>query len=105
MELDVRSTEVTMSSIDVSNQTSTETLGATASEMKLEVVALPVSGVDRAKGFYQASAGGWMPTSPRVTTQARTQMVTPTIRGPRSAIRMATAGWLLREIKTRRPGR
>ena len=33
-------------------------------DMKLEVVVLPVSDVDRAKDFYQALGGGWTPTSP-----------------------------------------
>jgi catechol 2,3-dioxygenase-like lactoylglutathione lyase family enzyme len=46
-----------MSSIDVSNETSTKVSGAAAVEMKLEVVVVPVSDVDRAKGFYQAL--GW----------------------------------------------
>ena len=39
-------------------------------DMKLEVVVIPVSDVDRAKSFYGTSAGGSMPTSPPVTTGA-----------------------------------
>ena len=31
--------------------------------MKLEIVVLPVSDVDRAKAFYQGLGCGWMPTS------------------------------------------
>ena len=34
-----------------------------AVDMKLEVVVLPVSDVDRAKQFYEALGGGWTPTS------------------------------------------
>ena len=32
-------------------------------DLKLEVVTLPVTDVDRAKGFCRASDGGWTPTS------------------------------------------
>src|SRR3984893_9948392 len=46
-----------MSSTDVSSETSTKIPCATAVEMKLEVVVVPVSDVDRAKGFYEAL--GW----------------------------------------------
>jgi hypothetical protein len=31
--------------------------------MELEVVVVPVSGVDKAKDFYKGWAGGWTPTS------------------------------------------
>ena len=37
-------------------------------DMKLEVVVVPVSDVDRAKDFYQALGGGSTPTSPPATT-------------------------------------
>ena len=43
-----------MSTIDVSSETSTDAMGV---EMKLEVVVVPVSDVDRAKRFYQTL--GW----------------------------------------------
>jgi catechol 2,3-dioxygenase-like lactoylglutathione lyase family enzyme len=46
-----------MSTIDVSGETSTEIPGARRVEMRLEVVVVPVSDVDRAKRFYQAL--GW----------------------------------------------
>jgi len=40
-------------------------------DMKLEVVTVPVSDVDRAKSFYQSLDGGWTPTSSGATTSAR----------------------------------
>jgi catechol 2,3-dioxygenase-like lactoylglutathione lyase family enzyme len=46
-----------MSSIDVSSDTATLTPTATPVTMKLEVVVVPVSDVDRAKQFYQRL--GW----------------------------------------------
>src|SRR6266446_295030 len=46
-----------MTSTDVSPSTSAETPEAAAVDMKLEVVTLPVSDVDRAKRFYQSL--GW----------------------------------------------
>ena len=46
-----------MSSTDASGNTSTEMPEAGAVDMKLEVVTLPVSDVDRAKRFYQSL--GW----------------------------------------------
>jgi catechol 2,3-dioxygenase-like lactoylglutathione lyase family enzyme len=52
-----RPTEVTMSSIDASADTSTEVSEVGTIDMKLEVVTLPVSDVDRAKRFYQSL--GW----------------------------------------------
>ena len=39
-------------------------------DMKLEVVVIPVSDVDRAKEFYRSSGGGWTSTPPTVTTTA-----------------------------------
>jgi catechol 2,3-dioxygenase-like lactoylglutathione lyase family enzyme len=46
-----------MSSTGASNDTSTEIQGVGTIDMKLEVVTLPVSDVDRAKCFYQSL--GW----------------------------------------------
>jgi catechol 2,3-dioxygenase-like lactoylglutathione lyase family enzyme len=46
-----------MSTLDVSNETSTEIPGARGVEMRLEVVVVPVSDVDRPRRFYQAL--GW----------------------------------------------
>ena len=37
-------------------------------DMKLEVVVIPVSDVDRAKRFYASWDGGWTPISPSATT-------------------------------------
>jgi hypothetical protein len=39
-------------------------------DMKLEVVVIPVSDVDRAKRFSKSRAGGWMPTSSGLTALA-----------------------------------
>jgi catechol 2,3-dioxygenase-like lactoylglutathione lyase family enzyme len=49
--------EVKMSTTDVSSATATDTSDAGAADMKLEVVVLPVSDVDRAKSFYHESLG------------------------------------------------
>jgi catechol 2,3-dioxygenase-like lactoylglutathione lyase family enzyme len=49
--------EVNMSSMDASSDTSMEMPEAGTIDMKLEVVTLPVSDVDRAKRFYQSL--GW----------------------------------------------
>src|SRR5918999_5070880 len=49
--------EVTMASTGLGNSTSTEMSDVGTIDMKLEVVTLPVSDVDRAKSFYQSL--GW----------------------------------------------
>jgi catechol 2,3-dioxygenase-like lactoylglutathione lyase family enzyme len=49
--------EVTMSTADVSSESATATPPLKPGEVKLEVVTLPVSDVDRAKRFYQSL--GW----------------------------------------------
>jgi catechol 2,3-dioxygenase-like lactoylglutathione lyase family enzyme len=49
--------EVSMADTDVSGETTSETQSALGMDMKLEVVTLPVSDVDRAKRFYQSL--GW----------------------------------------------
>jgi hypothetical protein len=59
--------EVNMSSMDASSDTSMEMLEAGTIDMKLEVVTLPVSDVDRLNGSTRAWDGGWMPTSPSAT--------------------------------------
>jgi predicted enzyme related to lactoylglutathione lyase len=46
-----------MGSVDVSGESSSKTLGAEVADMKLEVVVVPVSDVDRAKQFYGSL--GW----------------------------------------------
>jgi catechol 2,3-dioxygenase-like lactoylglutathione lyase family enzyme len=50
-------TEVEMASTDVGSEATGGTQGAVGVDMNLEVVTLPVSDVDRAKGFYQRL--GW----------------------------------------------
>ena len=59
-----------MSSTQVHSETAIETPRARTVDMKLEVVVIPVSDVDRAKEFYGSLGGGSMPTSPPVTTSA-----------------------------------
>ena len=46
-----------MSSVDVSSESSNKVLGVETMDMKLEVVVVPVSDVDRAKRFYETL--GW----------------------------------------------
>ncbi|MDX6642987.1 MAG: hypothetical protein QOD76_949, partial [Solirubrobacteraceae bacterium] len=46
-----------MGTIHVNSETSTEHPGTGGVDMRLEVVVVPVSDVDRAKGFYRAL--GW----------------------------------------------
>ncbi|HEY5261841.1 MAG TPA: VOC family protein, partial [Solirubrobacteraceae bacterium] len=46
-----------MSSVDVSSESQTEIVGAGTVQMKLEIVLVPVSDVDRAKRFYERL--GW----------------------------------------------
>src|SRR5262245_65854094 len=46
-----------MSSTQVSNEPATQTLSAATVDLKLEVVVIPVSDVDRAKRFYEGL--GW----------------------------------------------
>src|SRR5207344_2507173 len=50
-------TEVTMSSTQMSNEQATQTPTAAKVDLKLEVVVIPVSDVDRAKRFYERL--GW----------------------------------------------
>jgi catechol 2,3-dioxygenase-like lactoylglutathione lyase family enzyme len=52
-----QTTEVTMSSTQTSNEHATQIPSAATVDLKLEVVVLPVSDVDRAKRFYQSL--GW----------------------------------------------
>jgi catechol 2,3-dioxygenase-like lactoylglutathione lyase family enzyme len=49
--------EAEMSSVDVGNQSASSSPPVSAGEMRLEVVLLPVSDVDRAKRFYESL--GW----------------------------------------------
>ena len=51
-------------------------------DLKLEVVVIPVADVDRAKEFYRDSAGGWTPTSPSTTASGSSSSRRP-VRGPR----------------------
>jgi catechol 2,3-dioxygenase-like lactoylglutathione lyase family enzyme len=50
-------TEVEMSSVEISDGNATDAPPVRAGEFKLEVVVLPVTDVDRAKGFYERL--GW----------------------------------------------
>ena len=94
-----------MASTDVSSNTPREMPEAATIDMKLEVVTLPVSGVDRARRFYQSL--GW-----RLDTdiaagdafRARTRNVAPTSPMPRSAIRTATGGCCRRSRRGFRAG-
>ena len=60
-----------MTSTDQSSEPTSPTQTALGVEMKLEVVTLPVSDVDRAKSFYQSWDGGWMATLHSATTSGR----------------------------------
>lgn len=53
-----------MSSTQISSDNAADGIPMGIIDMKLEVILVPVSDVDRAKGFYQASAFGSTPTSP-----------------------------------------
>ena len=59
-----------MSMTEERSKTAIETPKTRTVDMKLEIVVIPVSDVDRAKRFYAIWAGGLMPTSPPVTTSA-----------------------------------
>ena len=59
-----------MSTKEVSKNEETKSTSVADLDMKLEVVVIPVSDVDRAKSFYLSSDGGSMPTAPLVTTSA-----------------------------------
>ena len=119
-------------STDASSSTSTQQPGLGVVDMKLEVVTLPVSDIDRAKTFYQSL--GWRLDADIVVGDAfRVVQFTPAhsacgidvsevfhlaggrVPGPdpqgRSYQTYASFsdpdgnGWLLQEIKTRLPGR
>jgi catechol 2,3-dioxygenase-like lactoylglutathione lyase family enzyme len=65
-----------MSSTDVNTDTSAETQAVGTIDMKLEVVTLPVSDVDRAKDFYQRL--GWrLDIDLVISDDARTVQITP----------------------------
>ena len=65
-----------MSSTDASVDTSTEVSEVGTIDMKLEVVTLPVSDVDRAKSFYQRL--GWRLDADFVLGDVRVVQLTPT---------------------------
>lgn len=52
-----------MSSTQVSREKATEASGAAGVPLRLEVVVIPVTDIDRAKSFYGARGGGSTPTS------------------------------------------
>ena len=64
-----------MASADVSSQPTTARQDAVGYEMKLEVVTLPVSDVDRAKRFYQSL--GWRLDADFVVGDIRAVQLTP----------------------------
>jgi catechol 2,3-dioxygenase-like lactoylglutathione lyase family enzyme len=68
--------EVNMSTTDVGSATSTETVALSPVDMKLEVVQVPVSDVDRAKRFYLGL--GWrFDIDLVVSDDLRTVQITP----------------------------
>ena len=72
-----------MSGMDAGNNTSMEVPEVGAIDMKLEVVTLPVSDVDRAKRFYQSL--GWRTDADIVVGDAfRVVQLTPPARRARS---------------------
>ena len=73
-----------MSNTDTSNRTSTETPDGDTVDMKLEVVVVPVSDVDRAKRFYQTL--GWRLDADFATgDDFRVVQLTPPARRARSS--------------------
>ena len=62
--------ELDMSNPQVRSEPAIEAPRAQRVDMKLEVVVIPVSDVDRAKSSMGAWGGGSTPTSPPVTTTA-----------------------------------
>jgi catechol 2,3-dioxygenase-like lactoylglutathione lyase family enzyme len=68
--------EVDMAGTDASSEHASRTQSALGVDMKLEVVTLPVSDVDRAKSFYQ-SLGWRLDIDLVVSDDARTVQVTP----------------------------
>ena len=105
-----------MSSVDVSSDSAPGSPPVNPGEMRLEVVVVLVSDVDRAKRFYESLGWRSMPTS-------RSRRATASSSSPRDRRVDGTApgradygsfvafsdpdgnGWLLQEIKTRLPGR
>jgi hypothetical protein len=57
-----------MSPAEVRNNNTTGSASSLAVDMKLEVVVIPVSDIDRAKEFYARLAGGSTPTAPSAIT-------------------------------------
>jgi catechol 2,3-dioxygenase-like lactoylglutathione lyase family enzyme len=57
MPLTTKTREITMGTTQMSNEQATETPTAATADLKIEVVVLPVSDVDRAKRFYESL--GW----------------------------------------------
>ncbi len=60
-----------MTSTDQSSEPTSPTQTALGVEMKLEVVTLPVSDVDRPRVSIRAWDGGWMATLHSATTSGR----------------------------------
>jgi catechol 2,3-dioxygenase-like lactoylglutathione lyase family enzyme len=66
-----------MSSTPNSNERPNRVADGGKVDMKLEVVVVPVSDVERAKRFYLGMDGGWTPISPMVTAGAWWQITPP----------------------------
>jgi catechol 2,3-dioxygenase-like lactoylglutathione lyase family enzyme len=66
-----------MSTTDASTERSTPEPGRRSLELRLEVVVLPVSDVDRAKDFYTTTLGGRLDADFSTTDDFRVVQVTP----------------------------
>jgi catechol 2,3-dioxygenase-like lactoylglutathione lyase family enzyme len=69
--------EAEMSNVQASNETATGTAPVKPREMKLEVVVVPVSDVDRAKAFYAESLGWRLDADFPVEDSYRVLQLTP----------------------------
>jgi catechol 2,3-dioxygenase-like lactoylglutathione lyase family enzyme len=76
--------EVIMSTTDLRSEPSTEVPVPATIDMKLEVVNVPVSDVDRAKRFYESLGWRWTATSPsaRTSEPCNTRLSTRSARSP-----------------------
>ncbi len=75
-------------------------------DMKLEVVVVPVSDVDKAKGFYQGL--GWRLDADFAKSEGRVSGPAPNHRSYSSFVSFSDPdgnNWFVQEITTRLPGR
>jgi catechol 2,3-dioxygenase-like lactoylglutathione lyase family enzyme len=103
-----------MSSVDVSSESATGSPPVKAGEVRLEVVVVPVSDVDRAKRFYGRGVDVSEPFHDltgifhHAGTEGRVSGPAPQHADYGSFAAFSDPdgnGWLLQEIKTRLPGR